>query len=479
MRISFVLALVVALGATTACGPNIREAYNELSLEQVHLDFCEGYPPAVVETCGCPSPSQRNLERRIAALNLNDQARTDVARCMDAELDVRAMTVYSGSAEFEGCISESRELDPAMRDTIIQTIENTGDDSAPEEEIWLSCYDCQLTNECGDTFTSTGDLAAAPVEVLQQLGFGEMDPTMLLQQVQSGDTGSLFDMAGEFLSGGATDPMAMLNQLLGAPPDQQSQSCSSGEAQQCVVLGLRQLQGDGVPQDHMGAFENFDMGCTFGEGRGCLLAGNMLEYGAGMDSDPAQALEYYGRACTLGVAEGMPMRVTILAAIAALFVVGCGGGQGGENGDIIGQALGVEETERIGSCEGFPPAVENTCGCPAPVERNLERRLAALDLNNQARSEIERCAEGHLGINVVGRQIGNADFRACISQTIELDPVLRDTIDGILDSVDEDSATEQGIWERCYENALGVTSEPVPEDEPDSPGESDSAEPML
>ena len=81
------------------------------------------------------------------------------------------------------------------------------------------------------------------------------------------------------------------------------QSCDSGDAESCFLLGSLYFAGTGVPKDPAKAFALLQHSCSLGWSRGCAGLAECYVAGAGTPVDTARALEEFNNACDDGVAS--------------------------------------------------------------------------------------------------------------------------------------------------------------------------------
>lgn len=77
--------------------------------------------------------------------------------------------------------------------------------------------------------------------------------------------------------------------------------CALGDGARCHDLGMRALQGQGVPRDLERAREHFVAGCEYADAQSCLDGGLVTVQLGGSGADAAAS---FHRACELGLAQG-------------------------------------------------------------------------------------------------------------------------------------------------------------------------------
>src|SRR5687768_2645433 len=81
-------------------------------------------------------------------------------------------------------------------------------------------------------------------------------------------------------------------------------ACESGQAADCVRVGLARLKGDGIAKNPADGMALLKKACDAGSGAGCSYLGTRYQYGRGVPRDTAAADSLYERACNAGEAFG-------------------------------------------------------------------------------------------------------------------------------------------------------------------------------
>ena len=82
------------------------------------------------------------------------------------------------------------------------------------------------------------------------------------------------------------------------------QGCANSDGNSCHLLGLMQMNGQGIPQNDTEAMESFVQACDYHSGAGCYAVGNSLLRGIGVKKDYIKSLGYFEVACDYGDARG-------------------------------------------------------------------------------------------------------------------------------------------------------------------------------
>jgi hypothetical protein len=147
------------------------------------------------------------------------------------------------------------------------------------------------TAKCAGSASSDCVEAAAQVLMAQAPG-DPVQAVTLLEQACHGDDALACQLTGMYLAGAVRHP-ALAARFFAT-------GCNLGGGAACGLLADQQLDGRGVPQNGLAAYNNFGRGCAAGCASCCTKAGDLVAKGMAGPPDAEQSQDWTVRGCQAG-----------------------------------------------------------------------------------------------------------------------------------------------------------------------------------